>query len=593
MNSARIRAVAIFLSAVACCGGSAFSSGVLRLEFRPSWDGAPLVSESPTPGTPEITRLDWLVSDLALQRKDGSWTEGRDWHGFLSAIEGRLHVDADGVPAEDFRAIRFRVGVDAATNQGDPAHWPPEHALNPGVNHLHWGWQGGYVFLALEGRWPGSRKSATAFSYHLAGVSEPMVVALPVEFRGGGPITIRIEIDAAKLLDGVDPVRDANATHSRPGDALAQRMERNAVTAFRVESIRHDLLQPVIANAAGRARPPGTRAYPLEITQRFPQVTLPSDNPLTIEGVELGRRLFNEPRLSVTGTQSCASCHDRTHAFAEARQFSVGAEGQIGKRNAMPLFNLAWGTSFFWDGRAKSLRAQVLEPIQDAHEMNERVDRVVAKLGDDANYSAAFERAFGGREITADRMAMALEQFLLTLVSQESRFDRAVRQVAELTDQEKRGLQLFVTEFDPARGLRGADCFHCHGGTLFTDEQFHDNGLALAETDVGRMAVSGLESDRGKFKAPSLRNVAVTAPYMHDGRFATLEEVIEHYNSGVRRNPNLDPNLGKHPAGGLGLTADEKRALVAFLKTLTDEPFTQAPSDRIQLVTQTDRPNNR
>jgi cytochrome c peroxidase len=168
-------------------------------------------------------------------------------------------------------------------------------------------------------------------------------------------------------------------------------------------------------------------------------------------------------------------------------------------------------------------------------------------------------------------MALALEQFLLTLVSQDSRFDRAARKLTTLTAEEQRGLQLFVTEHDPARGLRGADCFHCHGGNLFTTHQFLNNGLEERSEDLGRMEVTGSEADRGKFKVPSLRNVAMTAPYMHDGRFATLEEVIAHYNGPLHRSPTLDPNLAKHPVAGMGLSAEDQAALVAFLKTLTDE----------------------
>ena len=239
----------------------------------------------------------------------------------------------------------------------------------------------------------------------------------------------------------------------------------------------------------------------------------------------------------------------------------------------MPLFNLAWQQFFFWDGRAATLREQVLMPIQDANEMNETLPNVIAKLSEDPQCVNAFNQAFGSKEVTSERIAKALEQFLLTLVSQESRFDRAARKVAELTESEKRGLQLFVTEFDPKRGLRGADCFHCHGGTLFSSQPFANNGLALANDDIGRMATTHNASDRGKFKTPSLRNVARTAPYMHDGRFATLEEVVEHYSSGVRRTSTLDPNLAKHPESGLQLTAQEKTDLVAFLKTLTDESF--------------------
>src|SRR6185503_4060352 len=147
-----------------------------------------------------------------------------------------------------------------------------------------------------------------------------------------------------------------------------------------------------------------------------------------------------------------------------------------------------------------------------------------------------------------------LEQYLLTLISQESKFDRSARKLAQLTPQEQRGLQLFVTEHDPARGLRGADCFHCHGGNLFSNHQFMNNGLAQRSVDSGRMVVTGAESDRGKFKVPSLRNVTLTGPYMHDGRFATLEEVVEHYNGKLHRSRTLDPNLAKHPESGLNLS---------------------------------------
>jgi cytochrome c peroxidase len=369
-------------------------------------------------------------------------------------------------------------------------------------------------------------------------------------------------------------------------------MKANATSAFAVHGVRYDLFQArTITTQAATRRPIGTTPYPLEITARFPQVSLPEDNPLTEEGVALGRMLFHDPLLSSSNTQSCASCHTPKNAFADDKPFSIGAQGQLGERNAMPLFNLAWGEEFFWDGRAKSLREQVLQPIQDAHEMNERLDRVLARLASTPAYPTAFAKAFGQSELTSEKLALALEQFLLTLVSQNSRFDLAVRKLATLSDEEKRGLQLFVTEYDPARQLRGADCFHCHGGTLFSDYQFHDNGLDLAEHDIGRMAATGLPSDRGKFKTPSLRNIAVTAPYMHDGRFATLEEVVDHYDCGVKRNANLDPNLAKHPISGLQLSGTDKRALVAFLKTLTDEAFTGPSPELTPLASSHPLPN--
>jgi cytochrome c peroxidase len=293
--------------------------------------------------------------------------------------------------------------------------------------------------------------------------------------------------------------------------------------------------------------------------------------------------LFHDAKLSRNNSQSCASCHDQSKAFTDGQRYSLGESGQTGRRNAMPLVNLAWAKEFFWDGRAKSLREQVLMPIQDKHEMNETLERVAEKLKADRDYATQFKAAFGTTDISSERIALAMEQFLLTLVSQESKFDRAARKLTTLTPQEQRGLQLFVTEHDPARGLRGADCFHCHGGNLFSNHQFMNNGLAELVGDLGRLEVTKSEADRSKFKVPSLRNVALTAPYMHDGRFATLEEVIEHYNGPMHRSRTLDPNLAKHPEAGLGLSAEDKAALVAFLKTLTDEQFVSPISAANQL----------
>ena len=252
-------------------------------------------------------------------------------------------------------------------------------------------------------------------------------------------------------------------------------------------------------------------------------------------------------------------------------RFSTGAEGGTGTRNAMPPANLAWQEMYFWDGRAGSLREQVLQPIVNPLEMHESLTNVVAKLAR-ADDAPSFARAFGFPEITVDRLARALEQFLLTLTSHRSKFDRVLLGQEKLTAQEQRGFELFNTEYDPRRGQFGADCFHCHGGPLFSDFTFHNNGLDAegSAKDPGRFLVTGSRADRGKFKTPSLRNVALTGPYMHDGRFATLEEVVAHYCTGVRRSATLDPNLAKHPDGGIALSAADQPALVAFLRTLTD-----------------------
>lgn len=555
--------------------GTGVMAQEVRLEIAPMTGGKALRMNEPTSAAQpaRITRLDFLLSGLALRRTDGTWVKSRDWFAYLSAGAGRMTAKGSGIPAGEYSGIRFHIGVDDATNRADPHQHAADSALNPQVNGLHWGWMGGYIFLALEGRFQNGEKE-DGFSYHIANMPQLMTVELPVDFRGGRPLTLTLDFDIEKVLSCVGFGKDSSSTHSREGDELAMRIKTRIETSFRVRGLRYDVYQTPAYAAPPAPLPAGTHAYMPAMTQRFPKVMLPADNPLTEEGVELGRMLFHDKRLSVNQTQSCASCHDQGHAFADVRRFSVGAEQQVGKRNAMPLFNLAWQQAFFWDGRAPTLRQQVLMPIQDAHEMNETLPKVVAKLSADAKCVEAFQRAFGVSRITENEIAKALEQHLLTLVSQESRFDHAARKVAELTESEKRGLRLFVTEFDPKRGLRGADCFHCHGGTLFMSQAFANNGLALTEDDIGRMAVTKDEADRGKFKTPSLRNIARTAPYMHDGRFATLEEVVEHYSRGVRTSPTLDPNLAKHPAGGIQLTAEEKADLVAFLKTLTDESFT-------------------
>jgi cytochrome c peroxidase len=550
--------------------GAGINGGTVRIVFEPTFCGDRLsldaeVKREYLPGI-TISRLDLLLSELALKRDDGSWLESADWFALLSVGKGLLQADADGVPTGRFTAVRFNVGLPKDIDHSDPSRWEPGHALNPALNGLHWGWLGGYVFTALEGH-----SGDSGYSYHLAGDECLRTVEIPLEFQGGGPVTIQLSLDAGKWLANLDLNRVGLSSHSRPGDELAQKLADQTAVAFSVLGISTDLFHSLPAPAAD-ALPSRATPYVLNVTERFPKPALPADNPLTHEGVNLGRRLFEDVCLSRAQTQSCASCHQSASGFADDKARSIGGEGQLGRRNAMAVTNLAWRGSFFWDGRAATLREQVLMPIQDAHEMNAPLDLAIARLKEDASYRQQFASAFGGEGIDVERLAKALEQYLLTLVAQDSKFDRALRKRTRLTASEARGLQLFVTEFDPAKGLRGADCFHCHGGMLFTDDAFHNNGLAITSGDVGRMAITGNAADRSKFKTPSLRNVALTAPYMHDGRFATLEEVVEHYSAGVERSDTLDPNLAKHPVAGLQLTAAEKSDLVAFLKTLTDEP---------------------
>lgn len=308
---------------------------------------------------------------------------------------------------------------------------------------------------------------------------------------------------------------------------------------------------------------------------------LPSDNPLTIQGVALGRMLFYETMLSKDGSQSCASCHRQPDGFSDSTRFSIGVENLPGKRQAMPVFNMAWHTNaFFWDGRAPLLRDQSLKPIQDPLEMNETLPNVVNKLSQSKTYRDQFIRAFGSDEITSEKMSLAMEQFMLSIVSADSKFDKFMAGEVTLTESEERGRLLFTTEYNPFfPDISGADCMHCHGGANFENDQYMNNGLDVQMDieDPGRQAVTMSPADFGKFKVPSLRNIAVTAPYMHDGRFNTLEEVIDHYNAGIKASSTVDPALLNTMPSGLFLDAQDKIDLINFLKTLTDETFLTNP----------------
>ncbi len=314
----------------------------------------------------------------------------------------------------------------------------------------------------------------------------------------------------------------------------------------------------------------------------FPPPNINADNTLTVQGVKLGRMLFYEKKLSKDGSQSCASCHRQEHAFTDTTKFSVGVEGLNGKRQAMAIFNMAWHENeFFWDGRAHLLRDQSLKPIQDPLEMNESLENVITKLSAEQRYRDQFMRAFGSDEVTSEKMSLAMEQFMNTLLSVDSRYDRSLKGEVTLTPSEERGKELFFAEFNPGfPNLSGADCAHCHGGRNFKNNLYINNGLDSDGDmkDIGREEVTQNVNDKAKFKVVSLRNVEVTPPYMHDGRFKTLEEVVEHYNSGIHSSSTVDPALEyTRVSGGLNLNAQDKADLVAFLKTLTDEDLLTNP----------------
>ena len=551
----------------------------LDIAFRHTFGDAPLLLDSlrHTNGAREtlsVTRLSYLLSGFALEREDGGWMEFPDHVAWVDAAKGRLSTRLNAVPAGRYRAVRFHIGPDPGMNKADPSNLPADHPLNPNLNGLHWSWQTGYIFLATEGHWHVGAGDIKGWAHHFARDPNRTRVSLAAPLDLAHNAALLVDFDIGAMLNAPRPLsfqRDGATTHSREGDPVAAALAANLPSAFRVAR--------VLSAAPSVARPSEVKPlflpekftpYRFTMNGAFPVPDLPRDNPLIEERVALGRALFHETALSRDGTVSCASCHVANFGFTDARRFSLGVGGKKGARNSMPLLNLAWKQGFFWDGRAPSLRTQALMPIEDPTEMDEKLDRVVAKLAATQEYPARFSAAFGTPEITPEKIGLAVEQFMLTLTAGDSKFDRAMRGNATLADDEKRGFELFMTEFEPRTGQRGADCFHCHGGPLFTDHQFHNNGLAPEDTDPGRFRVTQRESDRNKFSTPTLRNIALTAPYMHDGRFRTLEEVVAHYSGALHRSPTLDPNLAKHPDAGLQLSADDQRALVAFLKTLTE-----------------------
>jgi cytochrome c peroxidase len=298
----------------------------------------------------------------------------------------------------------------------------------------------------------------------------------------------------------------------------------------------------------------------LDVPADFPPLPSPPDNQLTRERAALGKRLFFDTRLSRTDDISCGSCHLQAAAFSDPTRVSSGVEGRVGSRNAPALINAAWSRSFFWDGGVPSLELQAIAPIQNELEMDSTLEAVAVRLSGDEALRAEFELAYGEgpSEFTISR---ALASFVRTLVSGQSRYDRFQRGDSSALDAaEQRGLAIFNGE--------AGECFHCHTGFNFAIDEFRNNGVAPDDPDLGRATITHRPFDEGKFKIPTLRNVAVTAPYMHDGSLSTLEEVIERYARGGLGHPNTDPLIQP-----LALDADEKRDLARFLESLTDDTF--------------------
>jgi cytochrome c peroxidase len=321
-----------------------------------------------------------------------------------------------------------------------------------------------------------------------------------------------------------------------------------------------------------------TGPYPLVYPANFGnRINIPDDNPTTQQGVYLGRALFYETRLSANNTLSCASCHKQELAFTDGRAFSIGVDGVPTPRNSMSLANLLWTRKFFWDGRANSLEEQAAIPLTNPHEMGQSLAISAQKISKAAPYPVLFKQVFGDANITGDRIVKAISQFERTLISANSRYDRYLRNAYTPTPDELKGMELFNRGAQPEDGIRGANCAHCHGGPKTYMELFHNNGLDSIPQDKGIAALTGLPGDVGRFKVPTLRNIALTGPYMHDGRFKTLAEVVDHYSDHLVESPSLSTFLrGESNQSGslsLKLRPEEKKQLIAFLDMLTDSSF--------------------
>ncbi len=305
----------------------------------------------------------------------------------------------------------------------------------------------------------------------------------------------------------------------------------------------------------------------------FPKMPFSPSNQVTVEGAALGRFLFYDPILSRDSSLSCASCHKQAAAFSDAPlSFSKGVHGENMARNTPPLFNLVW------DGRALSIEEQVFHPVRAHEEMDLEWKLATKRIQESLFYRPLFQAAFGNNEIDSVLIAKAIAQFERTLISNNSKYDKVLRDEAYFTADEYAGFVL-LNEMDQA------DCLHCHttdADALGTTGQFSNNGLdsiwdAMNYQDKGLGSTTGNPKDNGKFKIPSLRNVALTAPYMHDGRFKTLEEVVAFYNNGVHRSANIDNKMNSARNGGVHLSAEKQRQIVAFLHTLTDSTFINNP----------------
>lgn len=336
----------------------------------------------------------------------------------------------------------------------------------------------------------------------------------------------------------------------------------------------------LIAGAVLSFRKEKDEPYSFPELALFPTMPVADENPVTKAGAELGRHLFYDPILSRDSNISCGTCHKQEAAFSDAPlQYSKGFGGALMARNTMPLFNLAWYPVMFWDGRGGTIEEQVFHPVRTHNEMNLQWQVAVKRIRKNRFYKPMFRAAFGRKKIDSVLIAKAIAQFERTLISYNSKYDSVLRKQAYFSKAELKGFELM-------NDMSMADCLHCHStdsDPVGTKLGFSNNGLDDVQnpddyTDKGLGAITGKKEDNGKFRIPSLRNIAATAPYMHDGRFKTLKEVLDFYSEGVHAAANVDSKMGAAHKGGVQLTEDEKYFIISFLNTLTDSVFLKNPA---------------
>ncbi|WKS95742.1 cytochrome-c peroxidase [Riemerella columbina] len=325
-------------------------------------------------------------------------------------------------------------------------------------------------------------------------------------------------------------------------------------------------------NDDNTAQLPIDQPYHLALPSHFPAVQYAlKDNPPTQYGVALGKKLFYDGRLAKDNAVACAFCHIQENAFTHhGHSVSHGVEGREGIRNAPPIQNMIFLKRYMWDGSVTQLDMQPIIPISTHEEMDETIENIIIKIKDDTEYQRLFSIVYGDKNITAERILKSITQFMATLISANSKYDRVIRHESEFTPEEAQGYAVFQNK-----------CASCHTTALFTDESFRNTGIPYnpITQDEGRKRVTGKAEDFLKFRVPSLRNVAYTAPYTHDGRFYTLKALLDFYDSGMEDQPNLDPEFRKYPGRvGIRLSEAEKQQLIKFLNTLSDPQFISNPN---------------